>query len=221
MNYFISIYGPSKKGRSTLASTAPGPLMVVDYHGNWNHVENAPPIHTKGKIDGIGDGLLVPVTKPAGLEGAIDWALANGDQIGTFVLDNLTRLQQDRLIELTGGPQNEPTTDHYRALSSYIGFTLGQLQALKSKCNVVVVLDEIIRLEEENLPNISGRQKQTILGISNLLGYLKVTDSGKRQLLIADSDTALVGTNLTPLTKKHDLAILNPNISTIISEVSK
>ena len=215
MTYFFAIYGPSKQGRSSFAATAPGRHLVVDYGGNWDFVATDIPRHDKGPIEKIGDkGLVLTPDSPARAEAAIDWALANTDKLDWFTLDNMSLLQLTMLDAIS----TDPTPDDHKTLSPKISNILSRLKKLSGSVNVTLIMDEIIFPEDPNLPRLSGRNRQLVLGMANLLGYLKETSNG-RTLLIRNSESAVVGTNLTPLVEKYNLAIPNPDLAKIIKEI--
>jgi hypothetical protein len=104
----ILVHAPSKVGKSTLSSTAPAPILVLDAEGGWRFIREAgfktgvplrkvfwdpvsgpPPRH-----DGTWDACIVTVSSWATLKHAYDWLLTTPHDFKSLILDSITEAQR-------------------------------------------------------------------------------------------------------------------------------
>lgn len=103
------IYGNTKTGKSTLAATAPGPILALDAEGSWNafdgranpnrpgepyrvvywdRLNEAPP-----KDDGTWDICVADVLRWESVDQAIDWIIQRDHPFQSVVMDSVTEVQ--------------------------------------------------------------------------------------------------------------------------------
>lgn len=103
----ILIHGGSKVGKSTLTSTAPTPILVLDAEGSWKFIREhgfqsgiplrkvtwdpagPPPRH-----DGTWDVAYVPVTSWQTIRSVYAWLTQHEHDFVSIVLDSITELQR-------------------------------------------------------------------------------------------------------------------------------
>lgn len=103
----LLVHGPSKVGKSTLTSTSPTPILVLDAEGSWRFIRqagfrsgvplrrvewdgvNAPP-----RADGTWDVCVVPTTSWVTVTQIYAWLTQAPHDFATIVLDSITELQR-------------------------------------------------------------------------------------------------------------------------------
>lgn len=104
----ILIHAPSKVGKSTLSSTAPAPILVLDAEGGWRFIRESgfqsgvplrkifwdplsgpPPRH-----DGSWDACIVTVNSWGTLKRVYEWLLTTPHDFRSLVLDSITEAQR-------------------------------------------------------------------------------------------------------------------------------
>lgn len=102
----ILVHGDSKVGKSTLTSTAPTPILVLDAEGSWKFIRrrgftgdpirrvnwnpmNAPPRH-----DGTWDVCRVNVTSWEDIQRVWSWLTQGQHDFVSVILDSVTELQR-------------------------------------------------------------------------------------------------------------------------------
>ncbi len=103
----ILVHGDSKVGKSTLTSTAPLPLLVLDAEGSWKFIrqkgfrsgiplrrKNWDPINPPPRHDGTWDVCYVSVTSWETLQRVWDWISKSEHDFVSIILDSITELQR-------------------------------------------------------------------------------------------------------------------------------
>ncbi len=114
----LLMHARSKVGKSTLASTAPGPVLVIDAEGSWkfigtkghggprirkitwNPARDAPP-----RADGTWDVCRVSVTDWTTLSQVYGWLLNAPHDFRSIVMDSISELQRRLKANLVGTEQ--------------------------------------------------------------------------------------------------------------------
>lgn len=104
------VYGPSKAGKSTLASTAPYPRLIIDVEGGarflpivptvWDPKVNPPPT-----ADGTWDTCIVHCNDYATLEAVYRWLQLGQHQFKSVTIDSISELQVKLVDQLAGTDQ--------------------------------------------------------------------------------------------------------------------
>ena len=103
----ILIHGASKAGKSTLTSTAPLPLLVIDAEGSWKFIREQgfktgkplrkvtwDPMQAPPRHDGTWDVCYVSVASWATMEQVYRWLTQTPHDFVSIVLDSITELQR-------------------------------------------------------------------------------------------------------------------------------
>ncbi len=114
----ILLHARSKAGKSTLASTAPGPILVIDAEGSWKFIgtkgHGGEPIHkilwdpnrdAPPRYDGTWDVCCVSVTDWNTLSRVYQWLLSAPHDFRSIVLDSISELQRRLKANLVGTEQ--------------------------------------------------------------------------------------------------------------------
>lgn len=108
-NASFLVYGKTKTGKSSLAATAPGPLLVLDAEGSWNAFEgrrnpNNPdqpyrvvwwenPAEAPPEPDGTWDICVVDVHRWETVDLVINWVIQPNHPFQSIALDSVTEVQ--------------------------------------------------------------------------------------------------------------------------------
>jgi hypothetical protein len=103
----ILIHGDSKVGKSTLTSTAPTPLLVLDAEGSWKFIRERgfhsgkplrrvtwDPMEAPPRYDGTWDVCYVSVTTWDTVQRVFAWLTQSPHDFRSIVLDSITELQR-------------------------------------------------------------------------------------------------------------------------------
>lgn len=103
----ILIHGDSKVGKSTLTSTAPTPILVVDAEGSWKFIREAgfrsgvalrrinwDPVQAPPRYDGTWDVCHVSVVNWETMRQVYAWLTQTPHDFVSVVLDSITELQR-------------------------------------------------------------------------------------------------------------------------------
>jgi hypothetical protein len=102
----ILIHGASKVGKSTLTSTAPPPILVIDAEGSWKFIRTAgfagpamrkvtwDPLQPPPRYDGTWDVCYVSVANWDTMRKVYAWLTQTEHDFVSIVLDSITELQR-------------------------------------------------------------------------------------------------------------------------------
>jgi len=103
----ILIHGDSKAGKSTLTSTAPTPILVIDAEGSWKFIREAgfqsgiplrrinwDPLEAPPRVDGTWDVCHVSVANWDTMRRVYAWLTQTPHDFVSIVLDSITELQR-------------------------------------------------------------------------------------------------------------------------------
>lgn len=106
----LLVHGLSKAGKSTLASTAPKPLLYLDVEGGsrflpfkkimWNPLTEAPPV-----CDGTWDTAVVTVRSLKEVQTAYQWLNSGQHCFVSVAIDSVSELQQRLIDEVSNREQ--------------------------------------------------------------------------------------------------------------------
>jgi len=123
----ILVHGLSKAGKSTLASTAPKPLLYLDVEGGsrflpftkkmWDPMTEPPPV-----CDGTWDAAVVTVRDLAVVKQAYAWLNSGQHCFVSVAIDSISELQQNIIDEVSNRAQMQ-TQDWGTVLREFIGLT--------------------------------------------------------------------------------------------------
>lgn len=111
----LIVYGDSKVGKSTLAATAPKPVLILDAEGGsrflpgrkikWDPISEKPP-----KADGTWDICIVSVREYKTIDMAFQWLNSGAHEFQSVVVDSISEAQQ-RCIDALVGKNQMQTQD--------------------------------------------------------------------------------------------------------------
>lgn len=103
----ILIHGDSKVGKSTLSSTAPTPMLVIDAEGSWKFIRQVgfdsgiplrkttwDPVQAPPRWDGTWDVCYVSVATWDNMQRVFSWLTQTEHDFVSIVLDSITELQR-------------------------------------------------------------------------------------------------------------------------------
>jgi AAA domain len=101
------IHARSKTGKSTLSSTAPQPILVLDAEGSWRFIPARqmywdPEVGPPPAYDGTWDVCIVSVTKWSTVEMVYRWLTGYDCPFITVVMDSITEIQRRCRANLKG-----------------------------------------------------------------------------------------------------------------------
>lgn len=105
--FSILIHALSKKGKSTLSSTAPMPILVLDAEGSWRFIpvrkrywdptQEGPPVY-----DGTWDVCIVTIQQWRTIELVYQWVTQSPHAFVSIVLDSITEVQRRCRMNMKG-----------------------------------------------------------------------------------------------------------------------
>lgn len=111
----LLIHGDSKVGKSTLTSTAPLPLLVLDAEGSWKFIRQVgfksgiplrkvtwDPAYPPPRHDGSWDVCYVSVTDWTSIQRVYQWLTTTPHDFVSIVLDSITELQRRLKTNISG-----------------------------------------------------------------------------------------------------------------------
>lgn len=111
----ILIHGDSKVGKSTLTSTAPLPILVIDAEGSWKFIKQVgfqsgiplrkttwDPNYAPPRYDGTWDVCYVSMTNWQSLRQVYTWLTQSPHDFVSVVLDSITELQRRLKANISG-----------------------------------------------------------------------------------------------------------------------
>jgi hypothetical protein len=109
------IHGASKAGKSTVTSTAPLPLLVIDAEGSWKFIREQGfrsgiplrkmtwnPVEAPPRHDGTWDVAYVSITSWEDIQRVVAWLLSGQHDFVSIVLDSITELQRRLKTNISG-----------------------------------------------------------------------------------------------------------------------
>lgn len=111
----LLIHGASKAGKSTLTSTAPPPLLVIDAEGSWKFIREQgfktgkplrkktwDPLQPPPRYDGTWDVCYVSVTGWETMRRVFAWLTQSEHDFVSIILDSITELQRRLKMNISG-----------------------------------------------------------------------------------------------------------------------
>src|SRR5688572_22512387 len=94
----ILIHAAAKVGKSTLSSTAPKPICVLDAEGSWKFIKVRKvywdPKDPPPEYDGKWDACIVTVTQWQQVQQVYQWLTQRPHSFETVVIDSITEIQR-------------------------------------------------------------------------------------------------------------------------------
>jgi hypothetical protein len=220
----VFIHGWWGSGKSWLATTCPGPRLILDTEGGsrdtpTNHVpwDGRSPLPELGKDDSV----------------IVDIESYGDHPFESVVVDSMHELQEMlKHVVATPGESYDPNAVFERQawgrLKNNMGLLMRQLRDLtrpkaSKQINVVIVSgtdDEMVPAK----PILEGGARKIVLSFYDVVGYLRTAQSqgGEevRVLQITPSPTATAKCRLHNLKAKYGTEIVNPSIKKMLAVVN-
>lgn len=234
------IHAPSKMGKSTLSSTAPPPLLVLDAEGGWRFIREAgfksgqplrkivwdpmtgpPPRH-----DGTWEACIVSIANWGTLNRVYEWLRTTPHDFRSLVLDSITEAQRrcKENINSTGQMQIQ---DWGRLLTEMDKLIRGlrDLVLLPNNVRVAVFLAETREDKGRWRPYMQGQIGVSLPYWMDVVGYLFVAndldENGQptvpvRKLLVGPNPTYESGERVQGML---DPIVHEPNITRMVNAI--
>lgn len=176
----VLIHGESKHGKSTLACTAPPPLVVFDAEGStkflpmrvkrWDPLREAPPSY-----DGTWDAANVIVHDYDTLDQGLQWLESGQHQFRSVVLDSITEIQRKLKDKIAG--VGEMNFDHWDNLLRRMDGLLRRFRDLTQHYSnpflMAVFTAETKMIDGQYRPSMQGQIKDAIPYLFDIVGCLQ------------------------------------------------
>jgi AAA domain len=235
------VFSNSKEGKSTLTSTAPLPLLVLDAEGSWKFIDEIgyrsgkplrkiqwnPNTDEMPRYDGTWDVVRVHVDSWQTMQQAYLHLAQREHDFVTVVLDSITELQRRCKGNIRTGSQQMDQRMWGQLLDHMDGVIRGfrDLTLLKNTIRCVVFVSEMAMKDGQFRPYMQGQIRDTMPYWVDACGYLftEMQPVGDKQvkvkrLLIGAGVSAahIVGERFQG--RLPDI-IDNPNISDMMSAI--
>lgn len=239
----LLIYGSSKEGKSTLSSTAPLPMMVMDAEGSWKFIDevgfrsgiklrkrswNPDQEVDLPEYDGTWDVLHVKVTSWLAMQRCYLALTQQSHKFASLVLDSITEIQR-RCKRNIRAVSEQMMTQHWgQLLDQMDGLIRGyrDLTLLDNTIRCVVFVSEMAMKDGKQRPYMQGQIRDTLPYWVDVCGYLHteyVTDQQtgtitkrEKRLLISPHPQYEAGERVGG--RLPDI-VIDPNISTMLDQV--
>jgi hypothetical protein len=236
----VLIHAPSKMGKSTLSSTAPPPLLVLDAEGGWRFLREAgfksgrplrkkpwdpltgpPPRH-----DGTWDACVVTVNSWGTLQRVYEWLLTTQHDFISLVADSITEMQRRCKQNIKSDGQMQ-IQDWGRLLAEMDKLIRGlrDLILLPNNVRVAVFLAETREDKGRYRPFMQGQIGVSLPYWMDVVGYLfvdnELDENGAptvpvRKLLVGPNPTYESGERVQGML---DPIITRPSITTMLNAI--
>jgi hypothetical protein len=180
----ILIHGNSKVGKTSLASTSPAPILVLDAEGgwkflalrrvDWDPMQSAPPAY-----DGTWDVCHVTVRDWNTVGQVSAWLQSGRHQFRSLVIDSITELQR-RLKENLVGTEQMKMQDWGSLLMKMDAVIRGMRDLTTHPTNPLQVVVFIAETRDSGkgkmIPSMQGQISTAMPYWMDLVGYLFVQD---------------------------------------------
>ena len=185
----ILIHAPSKIGKSTLSSTAPVPILVLDAEGGWRFIREVgfrsgkplrrvywdPMTGPPPRYDGTWDACIVTVNSWGMLQRVYEWLLTTPHDFVSLVGDSITEMQRRCKQNINSAGQMQ-IQDWGRLLTEMDKLIRGlrDLILLPSNIRVAVFLAETREDKGRWRPYMQGQIGVSLPYWVDVVGYLFV-----------------------------------------------
>lgn len=202
----VLVHGDSKVGKSTLTSTAPTPLLVLDAEGSWKFIRERgfhsglplrtrmwDPVEAPPRHDGTWDVCRVNVTSWATIQQVWAWLTQAPHDFESIVLDSITELQRRLKMNIASDGVIKGY-DGWGALLARMDSLIRSIRDLTLAPGPVRCVVFVAETRERNgkfWPTMQGQIADSLPYWVDICGYMF-----QSQGLAADGATPLKTTNL-------------------------
>lgn len=176
-------HGGAKVGKTTLASTCPKPMLLLDAEGGtkflnlrkvtWNPLMGPPP-----ECDGTWDAVVVAVNDWDVLANVYQWLISGQHCFASLVVDSLTEVQRRCKKNLVGSADMQQQS--WGKLLTRMEDLVTQLRDLTehptNPLSVVMFITETQNRNDKWRPYLQGRMSDSLPYKLDIFGYLFVAD---------------------------------------------
>lgn len=194
----LMLHGFSGTGKSTLAASGPGPVLILDAESGadyltddeikyWNPTNDAPP-----EADGTWNFCVVPVLDYETVVRAYEWLASGEHPFLSVVLDSVSEIQQRCVDSISGA--NQMRTQDWGELLRTVAGQIRKFRDLKSHPTkplwAVVFVCMTDKKDGKQLPLVQGKLQAFLPYYVDVCGWLftdidEVTGGMKRRLLVS------------------------------------
>lgn len=178
----VLVYGPSKAGKSTFASTAPYPRLLLDVEGGarflpivakvWDPLTEEPPV-----ADGTWDTCVVVTRTFDTMLKSYQWLQSGKHPFKSVIIDSVSELQV-KLIEQLAGRDQMQMQQWGNLLRQFTGLMRDLRDLTMHPTNpltaVVLIAMERDAKDGQKIPYLQGQSSVTLPYLTDVTGYLVV-----------------------------------------------
>lgn len=228
-NICAVIHGEPGVGKSTLAATAPGPVLVLDAEGGFRFIKGRKirwdPTKEPAPKPGDWDYCIVPVMEWKTVHAAYEVLSSGQHGFNSVVLDSLTEIQK-RLVDNVAGTDQPSQQQWGQILRSMEDFVrkLRDMTFHPTKPLQAVIFLALTHLRDETFrPFVKGSLELSLPAFVDLVGYLYTQpDAGgqlDRVLLIQPTSNIEAKDRTGILTETFGPTIPSPTIPKILDTI--
>jgi len=230
-NLCAVIHGEPGVGKSRLAATAPGPVLVLDAEGGFRFIKGRKirwdPVKDSVPVAGDWDYCIVTTTEWATVHAAYSVLQSGNHPFRSVVLDSLTEIQK-RLVDNVAGIE-QPTQQQWGQILRSMEDFIRKLRDMTT--HPIKPLDAVIFLcltqmrDEMFRPLVKGSLALSLPAFVDVVGFLYVhtDESGApvRMLLIQPTPEHEAKDRTGILTETYGAAIPSPTLPTILGTIQE
>lgn len=223
------MHGLSGAGKTTLATTAPFPILLLDVEMasrfirgrkiKWNPLEGPPPVH-----DGSWDICVVIVNEFQKAQTAYEYLKSGQHPFKTVIVDSISELQSKAVEKIKGRTQFQ-TQDWGKLLSvmSFYCKDLRDLAEADDKIEAIIITATSRDYDGIIKPYLQGQIASQAPYWFDITGYLYVGQVADAQGTITETRNLLIGNHPNYEAKSRvpglPSVLENPNISVLLDHI--
>lgn len=227
----ILLYGDSGAGKSRLASTAPGPRLILDAEGGtrfipgrkiaWDPMVGGPPA-----ADGTWDTCTVYLRDWHTMKQVYQWLNSGKHEFVSVIIDSITELQK-RAVDFIAGPE-QMTQNQWGVLLRDLELQIRQLRDLTfhatKPLTCVILIALATSRDNKTRPLMQGQIGKSLPAFVDVVGYLYTelqADGAVARLLLVNSTGMYEAKDRTDaLINCYGNVVPSPNITTMQQQIT-